>query len=243
MKVYIGFDDTDVVGAAIGTGRLARMYEDKLPQDVRLWGVLRHQLLVDSRIPYTSHNSPACVVVQVADGEVIPRLISLAIAHLAELASPGSDPGLCVARDDAPLQPAIEFGISCTSTIRTQDDARSVAAACGIHLSGHGGTNDGIIGALAAVGLTAFGWSGRFLEFGRLRKLPDPIRVDRLTTLGMQPVCLDRDASVLPPDAMIHTGGWVSPRLWGGQAAVPVQKEDGRWVALGKKPRDADTAE
>ncbi|HYP57139.1 MAG TPA: hypothetical protein VEQ35_02520 [Beijerinckia sp.] len=243
MRIFIGIDDTDVLGAKIGTGRLTRMFEAKLPTGARLWGALRHQLLVDSRIPYTSHNSPACAVVEVEDGRLIHSLIDRAIMHIKELASPGSDPGLCVAREDADLSGVIAFGLSCTHSIETQERAKAVAAAAGIYLAGLGGTQDGIIGATAAVGLTAYGWSGRFLEFSRLRDLPDPVRVDELLAKGILPVALDQDASVLPGDAMIATNGWLSPRLWAGRAIVPVRFEDGRWVALSKKSRDAEVAE
>jgi tRNA(Ile2) C34 agmatinyltransferase TiaS len=243
MKILLGFDDTDVLGAAIGTGRLVRMYEKKLPPTTRLWGVLRHQLLLDERIPYTSHNSPACAVVEVEDAAVMPRLIELAIEHLAELASPGSDPGLCVAREDADLDGAIGFGLSCTQSIQTQEEAKAVAARAGIHLSGHGGTNDGIIGALAAVGLTAQGWSGRFIEFINMRELPDPVRAGDLLQKGIQPVSMDRDASVVPPEAMIATNGWISPRLWAGRPVLPITLKDGLWIFPGKRPRDAGVSE
>lgn len=39
------------------------------------------------------------------------------------------------------------------------------------------------------------------------------------------------------------TNGWLRPRLWGSQPVLPVQWEDGRWVTLGRKPKDADVAE
>ncbi|MDR3764759.1 MAG: hypothetical protein P4M01_11755 [Acidobacteriota bacterium] len=243
MKIYLGFDDTDVLGAPIGTGRLVRMFEKKLPSGVPLWGVLRHQLLMDERIPYTSHNSPACAVVEVADASLVPVLIDLAIEHIAELASPGSDPGLCVAREDADFTGLIEFGLACTHAIETQEHAVAVTSAAGVHLSGHGGTNDGIIGATAAVGLSVFGWSGRFLEFNRLRDLPDPVRVEQLIARGILPVSMDRDASVPAPDALITTNGWISPRLWGGRPVLPINFEEGRWLAQGKPPRDAAIAE
>jgi len=243
MKIFLGFDDTDVLGAAIGTGKLVRMYEKKLPPEARLWGVLRHQLLLDDRIPYTSHNSPACAVVEVEDASLISTLIELAAAHIAELASPGSDPGLCAAREDANLDGVIEFGLACTRSVRTQEEAKAVAAKAGIHLSGHGGTNDGIIGATAAVGLSAYGWSGRFLEFGGLRNLPDPVRAEQLLAKGILPVVLDRDATVVPPEASIITNGWVSPRLWAGRPVLPVKYEEGRWISPGRQPRDASVAE
>jgi hypothetical protein len=240
MRIYLGFDDTDVFDAEIGTGRLVRMFEDKLPAGVRLWGVVRHQLLVDPRIPYTSHNSPACAVVETQDLRVQSHLIQLAAHHIAELASPGSDPGLCVASANADLTGLIEFGLDCTSSVQTQQRAKDTTQIAGVHLSGHGGTHDGIIGATAAVGLTAYGWSGRFLEFGRLRELPDPVSASHLRDQGIRTVTMDRDATVLPPDAMIVTNGWVSPRLWAGVPVLPVRFEDGSWIAPGKVHRDAE---
>lgn len=243
MRIYLGFDDTDVAGGEMGTGKLVRMFAGKLPAGVHLWGVVRHQLLVDPRIPYTSHNSPACAVVETEVSEALPGLIDLAIAHLAERASPGSDPGLCVARADAPLDSIVEFALSCTRAVRTQGDARNAAASAGIHLSGHGGTNDGIIGAAAAVGLTHYGWSGRFLEFNGIRDLADPVDVAALRARGIVPVPLDRNAEVLPPETPIVTNGWLRPRLWGGHPVLPVQWEDGHWVALGRKSKHEETAE
>lgn len=234
MKVFLGFDDTDVLGSEMGTGKLVRLYEQKLPPEARLWGVVRHQLLVDDRIPYTSHNSPACAVVEIEDAALIPRLIDLAVAHLEELCCPGSDPGLCVAREDADLSKVVEFGLSCTRSVVTQAEAKAVAAEVEIHLSGHGGTCDGIIGATAAVGLTSFGWSGRLLEFGGLRDLPNPVKVSELIAQGILPVPLDRDATVLPPETMVWTGNWLRPRLWAGSAILPVQYVRGRWTTLGR---------
>ena len=67
MRIYIGFDDTDTLGADRGTGKLARWFEQELPDGCRLWGVVRQQLLLDPAIPYTSHNSSACAVVEAGD--------------------------------------------------------------------------------------------------------------------------------------------------------------------------------
>ncbi|MFA5286400.1 MAG: hypothetical protein WC347_12460, partial [Smithellaceae bacterium] len=62
MRVYIGFDDTDVLNSDFGTGKLARRYEQMIPAACNVWGVVRQQLLMDPAIPYTSHNGSACVV-------------------------------------------------------------------------------------------------------------------------------------------------------------------------------------
>ena len=36
MRVYVGFDDTDHAEADRGTGKLARWFEDALPEDCRM---------------------------------------------------------------------------------------------------------------------------------------------------------------------------------------------------------------
>jgi len=83
----------------------------------------------------------------------------------------------------------------------------------------------------------------RFLEFNGLRDLPDPVPVADLLARGIFPVPLDRNAEVLSPETSIVTNGWLRPRLWSGRPVLPVEWQDGRWVALGRKPKDADVAE
>jgi tRNA(Ile2) C34 agmatinyltransferase TiaS len=233
MRVYIGFDDTDNITADRGTGKLARWFENELPEGCRVEGVIRQQLLVDDRIPYTSHNSSACVMVDAPDPSLVTLLIDRAIEHVKRHSLEGSDPGLCVACEgDAALARLIAFGRACTARIVSQKGA--MEAASSLHLSGHGGTNDGIIGAAAAVGLTASGWSGRFIEYGKLRRFPDPIRVLELERSNIVVVSNDRDARVPAPEDIVHTKGWLRPRLWGKRAVLLVTpKDEGVWESIG----------
>jgi len=235
MRIYIGFDDTDNSTTDRGTGKLARWFEQELPEGCRMEGVVRQQLLVDDRIPYTSHNSSACVMVDAADPSLKGLIVDLAVEHLERHSLEGSDPGLCVTSEgEAGLDRLMEFGRACATRITTQKEA--LDAASGVHLSGHGGTNDGIIGAAAAVGLTASGWSGRFIEYGGLRKFPDPISVSELERYRIVVVSGDRDARVPAPEDLVHTKGWLRPRLWGGRAVLLVTpKEDGGWESVGNK--------
>lgn len=235
MRVYIGFDDTDVLNAEIGTGKLARRYEKLIPDQCAVWGVVRQQLLVDAAIPYTSHNSSACVVVDCPDSSYVEALKNAAIVHIEAMSLPGSDPGLCVVGEGDPALSALEsFGRLCTARIVSQRDA--IYSSGNAHLSGHGGTNDGIIGAAAAVGLTASGWSGRFIEFSGLRKFPRQVAVSALGQKGIRVVSLDRDAGVPRPEDMVDTKGWLRPRLWGHAAVLPVKPAGaGHWESLGEK--------
>ena len=235
MRIYVGFDDTDILDSDRGTGKLARWFEKELPKSCHLWGVVRQQLLLDKSIDYTSHNSSACAVVEASNGCSIDDVISKAVDHIKKHFISGSDPGLCVASEDNRALPGlIVFGRTCATKVVTQNDAFKAAA--GAHLSGHGGTNDGIIGAAAAVGLTAYGWCGRFIEFGRLRDFPAEVSVSDLEKAGIIVVSVDRDAQTPASGDMINTDGWLRPRLWGGKPILPVMlNEKNLWESLGKK--------
>jgi hypothetical protein len=238
MRAYVGFDDTDTLEADRGTGKLARWFEHELPQECSVIGVVRQQLLVCDAIPYTSHNSAACVIVEMPDLSPLPALVERAARHLELHALDGSDPGLCVIGEgDAAMLNLLAFGRRCTNTVVSQREA--LRAVNGAHLSGHGGTNGGIIGAAAAVGLTAAGWYGRFIEFGALREFPEAVRVGELEEAGILVVSMDRDARVPAPDEMVVTKGWLRPRLWGGRAVVGlVPSGNGLWESLGERRRD-----
>ncbi len=249
MRIYVCFDDTDTIDAERGTGKLARWFEDELPEGCSMWAVIRQQLLVDPRVPYTSHNSSACMVVDAPDDSVVGELVERGIAHLERHAIEGSDPGLCVAAEDSSAIPALEvFGRRAAVEVVAQMDA--YGAAMGAHLSGHGGTEDGVIGAAAGVGLTAWGWSGRFVEYGggrRLREWGDEARVGDLEGEGLLVLPVDRNVVSPKPTDIVDTQGWLRPRLWGGIPAIPVTLvEPNRWVAIGKTrqlaPAEAEDA-
>jgi hypothetical protein len=247
-RLYVAFDDTDTLDADRGTGKVARWFADELPDGCSIWGVVRQQLLVHPDVPYTSHNSAAVVVVEVEAGcdaaswrSLVDDLVARAAAHLERHALVGSDPGLCVAHDGCPALPSLAaFGRRAAVVVVTQADA--TAAAAGAHLSGHGGSNDGIIGAAAGVGLTAAGWNGRLIEYARpLREFPDPVGVAALEEAGILVVSTDRDAPVPQPDELISSHGWLRPRLWGGRAVLPVVRSGASsWLALASEKRTGE---
>ena len=59
--IYVGIDDTDVPGSP-GTNKVARAVIQALLPRFKPLVSIRHQLLVDPRVPYTSKNSSASVV-------------------------------------------------------------------------------------------------------------------------------------------------------------------------------------
>ncbi len=192
-RLYVAFDDTDTLDADRGTGKVGRWFEAELPEGCVFWAVVRQQLLVHPDVPYTSHNSSAVCVIDVIDPmlvmdgmpavDLIDETVARATAHLERNWMEGSDPGLCVAWAGCPALPAlVAYGRMAAVEVVTQ--AEAYAAAAGAHLSGHGGTNDGVIGAAAGVGLTVDGWNGRLVEYvnpyGHLRDIPEPVSVEEL---------------------------------------------------------------
>ena len=175
------------------------------------------------------------IIVEIPDVSMVEPLTEKAVEHIELHSFDGSDPGLCVASEEDPsLDQLIAFGRTCTKRIVTQGEA--LKAASSVHLSAHGGTDDGIIGAAAAVGLTASGWSGRFIEFGRLRDFSKLVQVSDLERSNILVVSVDRDAKVPAPEDLVYTKGWLRPRLWGMRAVLStIPKGNGIWESLGEK--------
>ena len=235
MRVYIGFDDTDTVGADRGTGKMARWFQSQLPQGVSLYGIVRQQLPVLEGIPYTSQNSAACLIIDKVEPSQVEDLVERGTRHIRAHFLEGSDPGLCVVPvNGVSTASLMEFGRLASTRIVSQKEA--MEAANGYHLSGHGGTNDGIIGAAAGVGLTLSGWSGRFIEFNGLRDFDSTVRVADLEARGIRVLSVDRNALMTGPDDMVDTRNWLRPRLWAGSAVLPVEScGQGKWRSISTK--------
>jgi hypothetical protein len=163
MQIAISIDDTDNLESR-GTGALASLLAEGLEEHG--WGksryVTRHQLLVHPDIPYTSHNSAMCFVAEIGE-EHLEKVIDYAGSFLARESAVGSDPGLCVAVIDWLKDPSglVAFGRRAKETVLAKTDAYALALQAGIHLSEHGGSGHGVIGALAGAGLRLSGNDGR----------------------------------------------------------------------------------
>lgn len=230
--ILIGLDDTDSATSR-GTGYLAReLVKALVERGFAPLGVTRHQLLLDPRIPYTSHNSSACVAVEADNGL---DAAAAAFDFVADRAAEGSDPGVCVAPADAVAEAVTEFGRRAASRIVTMPEAAALADAAGLDLRPLGGTGLGIIGALAAVGLRAGGGDGRFIDLPGLRSLPDRVAPSDLKELGIR---LDyRGGRDTRPNDAYDTLGWVRPRLIGHRPVLPVQWDEERdaWIPVDRK--------
>jgi hypothetical protein len=159
--IYVGIDDTDIIGSP-GTNQLARAILKRLGPLGEGAIICRHQLFVDPRVPYTSKNGAASI--QLPRGDEIGRAILIETVRDVMRAwyVEGSDPGLAVAAASSPEMAV--FAARAKTEVVSQSDARRVAARAGCHLEGLGGTEQGIIGALAAIPLVAGGDDGRVVH-------------------------------------------------------------------------------
>lgn len=234
--LLVGIDDTDNATSTIGTGKLARMLGEELERrtaGLAVRGVVRHQLLLDPRVPYTTHNSPACLVVGLdttAAADAQHRVQTIAREVILRLASEGSDPGLCLIPHDAVTTEVIDFGLRATFEVLTKSSALETARRAEVFLQELGGTGDGVIGALAATALTCHGNGGRYLELGGfLRTSPAEMSAAELRCRGIEPVSLDPRAGFVPDHATVVNHGWLRPRRIGGAPVLLLTPDGERW--------------
>lgn len=225
MRLLIGIDDTDNLESR-GTGYRARQLGRTLSDGGnRVTGISRHQLLVDPRIPYTSHNSAACLTVETSPDQ-LEAVVDHTRAFLARESAAGSDAGLCVAPADQVPDEVVTFGRQAKAAVVDLAGAHSLADRFALRLEGVTGTRIGAIGALAAVGLRASGDDGRVLWLDGLRELAGVWRVSNLIDAlpGVAVETLDGRAAAR--DDRVALGDWVRPIIRGGRIVVLVEPDE-----------------
>ncbi len=236
-KVLICIDDTDNL-ESVGTGELLENICSGLEAAGLGRGgfITRHQLYLSDRIAYTSHNSCMCAQAETKD---VSALVSFAAAYLEEHAAPGSDPGLCVldlegVADTAALT---VFGRRAQSEVLTKAEARALADRTGLYLSEHGGTGDGVIGALAGVGLRLSG------NDGRIRGKLFPKHAGEVLTAAE--ACRRYGAgqvlgegTALPGETALRFDGAAKAVLRDGMVTLLAGRREGTWVLKPKEIKE-----
>jgi hypothetical protein len=234
--IFVGIDDTDTLDTP-GTNQLARALVARLRDRYVLVRITRHQLLFDPRVPYTSKNGSASILLEPRGSDCpLPALIDELQRAMRQWFVPGSDPGLCVwdaAAGDVPAE-VIRYGRRCQRELTRQSMAHELAALHGMHLEGLGGTRDGVIGALAAVGLAATADDGRVVQLG---EWPDDLSGPQpLGALAARGVCVRRasDGTAIENGA-IDVGKHLRPNVVAGQIVqwvVPADEGTAPWQAV-----------
>lgn len=226
---YVGIDDTDVIGSP-GTNKLARSLIGSVSEQFSTILAVRHQLLFDPRVPYTSKNSAASIVFEPREGNSLQDLAALLCRAMMEWFVEGSDPGLCITENVPPE--VIRFGRRCQCEVVSQAEARELATAHGIYLEGLGGTNDGMIGALAAVGLFAGGNDGRVVA---IDNHPDDLEGQQAASfLHSRGVAEIRvvDSDEILRAGKVDVGKHLRPNYRDGKVVLYVESTRNGWQAV-----------
>lgn len=229
-RLLVAIDDTDERGWDVGTGRFSRHLLDDLVERYSLdsQGSVRQQLLVDDRVPYTTHNSAACLRFD-TDADPREEIIAFCADRLSTDCAPNADPGLCVAFESEVPPEVIEWGRRAKSEVVEAAEARDIADQAGLFLDDYGGTGDGVVGALAAVGATAEGEDGRFIQYDGIRSLGEIVPVETLRDAGIAVVSAD-GASVTT--GTVRTEGWIRPQLRDGGPSLPVDWDGDHYLPM-----------
>lgn len=238
MKLLICIDDTDNLESR-GTGELAELIAICIEE--KGWGkcsvITRHQLLLHDAIPYTSHNSAMCFEMTGSSGIDTEKVIAFAGDFLKTESADGSDPGLAVADVDAlpDHEAVIEFGRRAKREVLTKQQAYAFAEKHVIHLSEHGGTGQGVIGALAGIGLRLSGNDGRIKGKLQLGTAGDSLSVKELLTHPQVDAVEDIDGAILSPETAVVLGEKVKTVWLDHRTVLLVSRTDETWQTCGQQ--------
>lgn len=211
MLFYIGIDDTDNLESR-GTGHRARQLGQMLQQTglASLQCITRHQLLVHKDIPFTSHNSSACLLVNSEPGREA-EMIAFCREFLLRESAPGSDAGLCVASEHAITKEIEDWGENAKKIVLSKKAAHALAKQHSIYLEGLTGEKIGVIGSLAAVGLRFKGNDGRVLWLPYLRETEGIFTAGELKNRLCVDQVTDRQGALVPLNDLLLADGWIRP--------------------------------
>lgn len=227
--LLIGVDDTDNLESR-GTGYRARCLGALLNQRgfgaVR--GISRHQLLVADEIPYTSHNSSACLRLDPTATADRDEVAACCREFLLAESAPGSDAGLCVVALAEVGDALREFGRRAQCEVLRRDEAESLAQRDGAYLEGLTGDHGGVIGALAAVGLRAAGTDGRFVWVEGIRERAEQrcTLAQLLDETGVEGVETLDGTEIIDRTQVLELGPWPRPVVRQGRAVLLVEENN-----------------
>lgn len=238
MRLLIGIDDTDNKETR-GTGYRVRCLVELMNAMgvAEVHGVTRHQLFVSPLIPYTSHNSSACIDL---DTNNIEHVTQFCREFLLREAAEGSDVGLCVAKYDSVNDEIVNWGKLAKHTVLKMKNAYEKAEEHGLFLEGLTGTKDGIIGAMAAVGLRKYGNDGRmiWLNGKELRELSGIYSIAELKEISHIEHVENIESKPIDENEIIDIGDWVRPIIKNHKVTLIVEEvnnhENIKWKCVAK---------
>lgn len=228
FKFLLCIDDTDELGSEISTGLLAEEIAAFAGSFAPISFVTRHQLLLDPRINYTSHNSSMCLEAWLTESQK-QRVLDFALQLLERKSAPGAEPGIAAAfeKDIVNVAKIINFGRSAKEIFLSTEQAFETASTL------KSGAR-GVIGALAGIGLRLSGNDGKIR--GKFELKESNLSVAELLGLNFIEAVADENFKPLSPDERVNLIGALKPVFLDFKATLLVKKEaDGSFRNLSVK--------
>ena len=129
FKFLLCIDDMGELGGEISTGLLAEEITAFIGSFAPVSFITRHQLLLDPRINYASHNSSMCLEIWLTESQN-QRVLDFALELLECKSVPGAEPGIAAAfeKDILNIQELINFGKSAKEIFLSAKQAFEEAA-------------------------------------------------------------------------------------------------------------------
>ena len=227
-------DDTDELGGEISTGGLAEEIALYMGSFAKISFITRHQLLLDPRINYTSHNSSMCLVAEISTKQR-EKVLNFALHLITSKCAKSSEPGLAAVFKDEITDRSrlIEFGKSAKEKLITIEKACEMAKQQNIFLKSIKPNAHGVIGALAGIGLRLSGNDGKVR--GKFKPNAQKLSVNELLSLPYIKAVMDESFKPLANDEMINLNEAIKPIFWDHKPTLLVRKEASGFRNLGVK--------
>ena len=235
FKFLLCIDDTDELGGDISTGLLAEEIAAFAGSFAPVSFVTRHQLLLDPRINYTSHNSSMCLEARLTESQK-QRVLDFALELLERKSAPSAQPGIAAAfeKDIVNAAKLINFGKSAKEIFLSTEQAFETASTQNVFLKELKSGARGVIGALAGIGLRLSGNDGKIR--GKFELKESNLSVAELLGLNFIEAVADEIFKPLSPDERVNLIGALKPVFLDFKATLLVNKEaDGSFRNLSVK--------
>ena len=229
----MGIDNTSN-HESVGTAKFARKVAKKISSKYPVYGVSRHQFYVHPKIPYSLHNFGAVIHVNCDDIKSVDDIFIIIEDMMENEFNIGSNPGLAVAHENQITAAVINYGQEAKKIVLTQKRAVDLAINSNIRLKGFGKTGNGVIGAIAGIGLAATKNDGRFLQIGRVRDIKEPQPVESFIKAGVEKIFTLDGLRVTDGIIFNNDNKPVKPSPINGEIVLFVVEENGRYKAVNK---------
>jgi hypothetical protein len=233
MTIYVGIDDTNN-SDSVGTAKYARSIAKEISKKYPIYGVTRHQFYLHPAIKFSIHNFCAVIHVDVNEEELVDDILEIVKKRMHTDFNEGSNPGLAVAHENQISPAVVAYGKDAKEKVLTQDRAWNLARNSCIKLEGFGQTKNGVIGAIAGIGLAITGNDGRFIQIGKVRTIKEPQQVKMLLSAGVEKIFTVDGSPVTEGIIFNEDNKPVKPSPVNGEVILFVEEKNGIFTAVNK---------